>query len=205
MGDYFVHPLALVESDRIGRGSRIWAFAHVMKDVVIGDDCNIGDQAFLESGVRIGRGVTIKNGATLWKGVELADYVFVGPNAMFTNDRFPRSPRLPLVAARYHDEKNWLVPTKVGEGAAIGAQATIVCGITLGAYCMVAAGSVVTRDVPPFTIVAGNPARPRGHVDRSGQPLVERDGYLENPATGACYRRTNNSLEEIGPRDAARG
>jgi UDP-2-acetamido-3-amino-2,3-dideoxy-glucuronate N-acetyltransferase len=197
MSDFFVHRLALVESDQVGRGTRIWAYAHVMKDVVVGEECNIGDHAFLESGVRLGRGVTIKNAVLLWKGVELADYVFVGPNVVFTNDRYPRSPRHPVVAARYHDEANWLVRTKVEEGAAIGAQATIICGVTLGAYCVVAAGSVVTRDVPPFALVAGNPARWRGYVDRSGRPLVEKDGGWENPVTGTRYQYHNNVMEEI--------
>jgi acetyltransferase-like isoleucine patch superfamily enzyme len=197
--DVFIHRLALVESDEVGRGTRIWAYAHVMQGAVVGEECNIGDHVFLESGVRLGRGVTVKNGVLLWKGVTLADYVFVGPGVVFTNDRYPRSPRHPMAAARYQDERNWLVPTIVQEGATIGAQATIVCGITLGAYCMVGAGSVVTRDVAPFAWVAGNPARGRGYVDRAGRPLVEKDGAWENPSTGARYRYINNVMEEIQP------
>ncbi len=195
---YWAHPTALVESDDIGAGTRIWAFAHVMNGVHIGSRCNVGDHVFLESGVRIGNGVTIKNSVLLWNGVEVGDYVFLGPNAVFTNDRFPRSPRLPLVAERYARSENWLVPTHVAEGASVGAHATILCGLTLGAYCCVAAGSVVTKDVRPFTWVAGNPARPKGYVNRHGHILKETDdGVWRDPQTGWRYRWANGSLEEI--------
>jgi UDP-2-acetamido-3-amino-2,3-dideoxy-glucuronate N-acetyltransferase len=168
---YFVHPAALVETEAIGTGTSIWAFAHVMKDVTIGDDCNVGDHVFIEEGVRIGRGVTIKNSALIWRGVHIADYVFVGPNAVFTNDRYPRSPRQPAVAASHRAESDWLVETHVEEGASIGAHATILPGVRLGAYCVVAAGSVVTRDVAPYTLVVGNPARVAGRVDQLGRVL----------------------------------
>ena len=168
---FFAHPTALVESDEIGPGTRIWAFAHVMKGVRIGRNCNIGDHVFLESGVRIGDGATLKNNVLLWNGVEIGDYVFLGPGAVFTNDLYPRSPRLPLVADRYAREEEWLVRTVVEEGASVGANATVLCGIRLGAYCSVAAGSVVTKDVRPYSLVAGNPARPRGCVNRRGAVL----------------------------------
>jgi acetyltransferase-like isoleucine patch superfamily enzyme len=164
----FIHPNALVETDTIGEGTRIWAFAHVMADVMIGGDCNIGDHAFIESGVRIGKGVTIKNNALIWKGVHVADYVFIGPNVVFTNDLRPRSPRMPLMKEKSVAESDWLVETHIEEGASIGANATIVAGVTLGQYCMVGAGSVVTRDVEPFTLVVGNPARQVGFVDKAG-------------------------------------
>ena len=165
----FIHPSAIVETDSIGDGTRVWAFAHVLRDVRIGRNCNIGDHVFIENDVVIGEGCTIKNGAMIWRGVTLANYVFVGPGAVFTNDRYPRSPRLPGMTERYRDEGAWLAPTRVEEGASIGANATIVCGVTLGAYCAVAAGSVVTADVPAFALVCGAPARVTGRVDREGR------------------------------------
>lgn len=170
---FFQHSHALVESRSIGKGTRIWAFAHVMKGARIGRDCNIGDHCFVESGARVGNGVTIKNGVQVWEGVTLGDFVFVGPNATFTNDRYPRSPRFPLVAGRYQT-KRWVSKTIVGKGATIGANATILCGIKIGAFAMIAAGAVVTNDVPPHTLVAGVPARRVGHVSPDGKPVRRR-------------------------------
>ena len=172
MAEYYCHPNALVETDQIGEGTKIWAFAHVMAGAVIGSDCNIGDHVFVESGATIGNGVTVKNNALIWKGVQIADYAFVGPNVVFTNDRRPRSPRMPLMKQKGLSEVDWLVETFVEEGASIGANATILPGVRLGKYCMVGAGSVVTKDVPPFTLVAGNPARVVGKVDESGNRVA---------------------------------
>lgn len=150
----YIHPQALVETRAIGVGTRVWAFAHVMEDASIGRDCNVGDHAFIESGVRIGDRVTIKNGVSIWKGVTLENDVFVGPNAAFTNDRFPVS--------RCNCFE--LEPTVVKRGAAIGANATLVCGVTVGEYAMVGAGSVVTRNVPDHALVYGNPSKVRAHL-----------------------------------------
>jgi len=111
----YIHPTALVESHQIGQGTRVWAFAHIMRGVVIGANCNIGDHCFLEARVRIGDNVTIKNGNMIWEGVTIEDGVFVGPNVLFTNDRFPRSPRLPQVHKRYAS-RGWLLPTQVRAG-----------------------------------------------------------------------------------------
>ena len=169
----YFHPSALVETDRIGAGTRIWAFAHVMAGVVIGADCNIGDHAFVETGATVGNGVTIKNNVLIWKGVHVGDYAFIGPNVVFTNDLRPRSPRMPLMKERGQEEPDWLVETFVGEGASIGANATVLAGVTLGEYCMVGAGSVVTRDVEPFMLVVGNPARPIGRVNERGEKIPE--------------------------------
>ena len=196
MSDFFVHPNALVEADQIGRGTRIWAFAHVMRDVIIGADCNIGDHAFIESGVRVGSGVTIKNNVLLWKGVQIADYVFLGPNVVFTNDLYPRSPRMAEVKARYEKESHWLVPTIVEEGVSVGANSTVLCGVTLGRYCTVAAGSVVTKSVPPFHLVKGAPARPSGMVDRSGMVLKKAGTLWINPDTGKKYAWRGLNLVE---------
>jgi len=154
---YYAHPDARLESDRIGPGTRIWAFAHVLAGAHVGADCNLCDHTFIEGGATIGDRVTVKCGVQVWDGVTLEDDVFVGPNATFTNDPFPRSRRKP---ARY-------MPTVVRKGASIGANATLLPGITVGSFAMVGAGAVVTRDVPPRAIVAGNPAKVTGYVDGS--------------------------------------
>jgi len=152
--EYFKHQLAIVESSAVGRGTRIWAFAHVLPGAKIGSDCNICDHTFIENDVIIGDRVTIKCGVQVWDGVRLEDDVFVGPNATFTNDKLPRS--------GVHPEH--LPVTTVKAGASIGANSTIVPGITIGANALVGAGAVVTRDVPPWAIVTGNPARITGYV-----------------------------------------
>lgn len=144
----FIHPQALVESEKIGDRTRVWAFVHILPDAVVGSDCNICDHVFIENDVIIGDRVTVKCGVQLWDGLRIADDVFIGPNATFTNDRFPRS-KQPFT----------LLETNVERGATIGANATILPGITIGENAMVAAGAVVTRDVPPDALVVGNPAR----------------------------------------------
>ena len=142
-----------------------------MADVTIGADCNIGDHVFIESGVRIGNGVTIKNNALIWKGLVIADYAYIGPNVVCTNDLNPRSARMPVVRDRNLSEKDWLVETRIEEGASIGANATIIAGVTLGRYCMVGAGSVVTRDVESYALEVGNPARVVGTVNEVGERI----------------------------------
>jgi acetyltransferase-like isoleucine patch superfamily enzyme len=181
----FVHKLALLESEHVGSRSRIWAFAHVMPGARIGAECNIGEQVFVEGGVTIGDRVTVKNGVAIWTGVTIEDDVFVGPNAVFTNDLYPRS-------RVYHDE---IPATHVGTGASIGANATIIAGNTLGEYCMVGAGSVVTKDVKPYQLVAGNPARPMGWMSRTGQRMQFENGeYSEN---GLRYKLENSEVTVI--------
>jgi acetyltransferase-like isoleucine patch superfamily enzyme len=144
----FIHERALVETDTIGPGTRIWAFAHVMAGAVIGADCNVCDHTYIEGDVIVGDRVTLKSGVFLWDGLRIEDDVFIGPQATFTNDMMPRS-RQPF-ELRY---------TTVRRGASIGAGAVILPGITVGEGAMVGAGAVVTKDVPPSTIVVGNPAR----------------------------------------------
>jgi acetyltransferase-like isoleucine patch superfamily enzyme/dTDP-4-dehydrorhamnose 3,5-epimerase-like enzyme len=160
--NFFKHPQALVESNNVGRGTRVWAFAHVLPGAVIGEDCNLCDHTFIENDVRIGDRVTIKCGVQLWDGVTLEDDVFVGPNVTFTNDPFPRSKQRPAEYAR----------TVVRQGASIGGNATILPGLTIGAHAMVGAGAVVTRSVPPYAIVVGNPARIVGYTTQ-GSPAPE--------------------------------
>lgn len=157
-GRTFFHPQALVESPHVGEGTRIWAFAHVLPGARIGADCNICDGVFVENDVIVGDRVTVKCGVQLWDGVVLEDDVFVGPNATFTNDPFPRS--------RQHPER--YARTIVRRGASIGANATLLPGVTIGAGAMVGAGSVVTRDVPPDSVVVGNPARARNGPASAG-------------------------------------
>lgn len=155
MAEPFFHPQSLVESTRIGQGTRIWAFAHVLPGALIGDDCNICDHVFVENEVRVGNRVTVKCGVQLWDGVVLEDDVFVGPNATFTNDPLPRSKQYPQSFPR----------TLVRRGSSIGANATILPGLTIGQNAMIGAGAVVTRDVPPNAIITGNPGRIAGYVD----------------------------------------
>lgn len=162
----FIHPNALCESPHIGGGTRIWAFAHVLPEARIGSDCNICDNVFIENDVIVGDRTTVKCGVQLWDGVRLGSDVFVGPNATFTNDRFPRS-------HQYPDE---FLRTVVADHASIGANATILPGLTIGNGAMIGAGAVITRSVPPNAIVVGNPARIVGYVTDSPRgpinPLV---------------------------------
>jgi UDP-2-acetamido-3-amino-2,3-dideoxy-glucuronate N-acetyltransferase len=167
----FVHPQALCESKNVGSGTRIWAFAHVMSGAVVGSGCNVGDGAFLEAGAIVGNRVTIKNQVMIWDGVVIGDDCFLGPGVIFTNDRTPRSPRMPQAAKRYGRPENWRSSTIVESGASIGAGAIIVCGVKIGQYAMVGAGAVVTRDVPAHQLVAGNPARALGWVCQCGARL----------------------------------
>lgn len=151
-----IHPLADVHTDKIGEGTRIWQFCVILQDVEIGANCNICAHVLVENGVKIGNNVTLKSGVQLWIGLTVEDNVFIGPNATFTNDHTPRSGQ--------HPEK--YSETKICRGASIGANATILCGITIGENALIGAGSVVTKDVPANTVWYGNPARMKGYIDK---------------------------------------
>ena len=151
---YFAHPEAIVGSPHVGAGTRVWAFAHILPGARVGAECNICDGVFIENDVVVGDRVTVKCGVQIWDGITLEDDVFVGPNATFTNDPFPRS--------RQRAER--FSRTVVRRGASIGANATLLPGIEIGAHAMIGAGAVVTRDVPPGAVVAGNPAREIGTI-----------------------------------------
>lgn len=190
MNSYFKHPTALVESQNIGQGTRIWAFAHILKEAVIGNNCNIGNHCFIESGVNIGDNSTIKNGTSIWEGVTVEENVFIGPNVVFTNDLMPRSPRLPLVADRYKD-KEWLLETLIREGASIGANAIILCGLKIGKYAMIGAGTLVTKDVPDYSLVYGIPGRIKASVCRCGKKLVFKGNLATCKECGSEYVKEN--------------
>lgn len=182
--DVFIHPQALVESDvKIGKGTRIWAFAHVLPGAAIGEECNICDHTFIEGQAVIGNRVTIKCGVYLWDGVIVEDDVFVGPSVSFTNDKFPRSKQWPASYAK----------TTIKRGASLGANATIL-PVIVGEYAMVAAGAVVTRDVPSYAIVMGNPARIVGYV---GAEIHNNQGLSSVPPIATNTPKTAARLLPI--------
>lgn len=182
---YYAHPTSVVESEAIGDGTKIWHFAHVRRDSRIGRNCNIGKSVYIDIGAEIGDNVKIQNFVSVYKGVRIEDDVFIGPSATFTNDLFPRA---------FVWDEDHVVPTLIRRGASIGANATVVCGITVGEYAMIGAGSVVAGDVPPFALVMGNPARQRGWVCRCGRRLEKMAGK-ESGANKAFYKCTACGME----------
>lgn len=191
---YYVHPEALVESADIGNGTRIWAFAHVLKGARIGADCNIGDHTFIESEVVLGNNVTVKNGVAIWNRVTIEDGVFVGPNCVFTNDRNPRS-----YIKKLPDQLN---STLIRANATIGANATVVCGITVGRYAFIGAGTVVIRSVCDYALLVGNPARHIGWMCRCAEKLPGAASIREGttvvcPHCKSSFVRTEKGLSEV--------
>lgn len=183
--NYKVHESAIVSPEaKIGALTRIWQFCNIMDGVTIGERCNIGQNVFIETGVIIGNGVTIKNNIALYTGVECEDDVFLGPNCVFTNVLTPRS---------FISRKNEFKKTIVKKGATIGANATILCGHTIGRYAMIGAGAVVTKDVHDYELVVGNPARKAGYVCECGKRLSDE---LQCSECGKKYIKSESGLEE---------
>lgn len=187
MPDYFVHSTSIIDDGVIiGSGTKIWHFCHVQSGAVIGAECSIGQNVYIGRGVKIGSGVKIQNNVSVYDGVELEDYVFCGPSCVFTNDLTPRAKYSKGCAGHKH--------TIVRKGATIGANATIVCGHELGEWCMIAAGAVVTRDVPAYALVVGVPARQSGWVCECGQVLNEA---LTCPDCSRKYNLCGKILNEV--------
>lgn len=185
--DYFAHESACIdEGARIGEGTRIWHFCHISGGAEIGRECTLGQNVFVAPGVRIGDRCKIQNNVSVYEGVELGDYVFCGPSMVFTNVQRPRC-KYPQRGARFYSH------TPVGEGASIGANATIVCGHRIGCHAFIAAGSVVTKDVPDHAVMMGCPARQHGWACECGEKLDEN---LHCPKCGRKYVKETNGLKE---------
>lgn len=164
--DYYVHESSYIDEDvEIGKGTKIWHFCHIQKGARIGENCSFGQNVNVSNNVKIGNGVKVQNNVSIYEGVELEDYVFCGPSMVFTNDLTPR--------AKYPKGRGGYKKTLIKKGASIGANATIVCGHTVGKWAMIAAGAVVTGDVPDYALVAGVPARQIGWVDEQGNQFEE--------------------------------
>ncbi len=188
---YYVNEHAVVDDNvEIGEGTKIWHFTHVQAGAKIGHHCTIGQNVNVANNVSIGNYVKIQNNVSVYEGVTLEDYVFCGPSMVFTNIIDPRS-KYPQVGARYY------IKTLVREGASLGANCTIVCGHTIGRFAFVGAGSVVTKDVPDFALVVGNPARVVGWVSEAGKKLsFDKDGVAFCEKSGKKYRLSNGLVEE---------
>lgn len=188
--DTLIHPTAVIdEGCTIGEGTRIWHFSHVMHGARVGKSCNIGQNVVISPGAIVGDRVKIQNNVSVYTGVTVEDDAFLGPSCVFTNVINPRS---------FISRKDEFRPTIVRRGASIGANATIVCGNEIGEYAMVGAGAVVTKDVPPYSLWVGNPARQAGWVSRTGHKLDFNNGMAVCPETGAHYRLADGRVEEIG-------
>jgi UDP-2-acetamido-3-amino-2,3-dideoxy-glucuronate N-acetyltransferase len=187
MEDYFAHESAVIDSGCIiGKGSKVWHFSHLMTGCEVGNDCNIGQNVFIASSVRIGNGVKIQNNVSVYAGVICEDDVFLGPSCVFTNVINPRSAV---------NRKEQYLPTIVKKGATIGANATIVCGNTIGEYALIGAGAVITKEVPAYSLWMGNPARQKGWVSKHGHKLVfDVDGKAVCPETKEVYLLSNGKV-----------
>jgi UDP-2-acetamido-3-amino-2,3-dideoxy-glucuronate N-acetyltransferase len=188
--DYFAHETAVLDNGcKIGKGTKIWHFSHIMSGSEIGEDCNIGQNVVISPGVKLGRNVKVQNNVSIYTGVICDDDVFLGPSMVFTNVVNPRSAI---------NRKDQYGSTIVEKGASIGANATIVCGIRIGKYSFVGAGAVVTKDVKPYALVMGNPARHKGWMSEYGHKLVfGTEAIATCPESGQRYRLENNEVSRI--------
>jgi len=187
---FFAHETAVIdEGCKIGKGTKIWHFSHIMPNCIIGDNCNIGQNVVVSPDVVLGKNVKIQNNVSIYTGVTCDDDVFLGPSMVFTNVINPRS------AVNRKDE---YLKTHVGKGASIGANATIVCGHDIGAYAFIGAGSVVTKNIPAYSLWVGNPAKQLGWVSEYGHRLVfDKDGFATCPETNQKYRLENNLIIKL--------
>jgi UDP-2-acetamido-3-amino-2,3-dideoxy-glucuronate N-acetyltransferase len=189
VADYFVHESSYVDAGAvIGTGTKIWHFSHVMAGAVIGARCNLGQNVVVMGGTRLGDNVKVQNNVSIYEGVDLGDDVFCGPSCVFTNVINPRS---------HVSRKHEYLPTRVGRGASIGANATIVCGVTLGEYAFVGAGAVVTADVLAYGLVVGVPARQIGWACHCGERLSVEAGHATCGECGMSYQETGGRLERV--------
>lgn len=190
MDEYFKHESAYIdEGCCIGKGTKIWHFSHIMSGCTIGENCNIGQNVVVSPDVRLGHNVKIQNNVSVYTGVVCEDDVFLGPSMVFTNVLNPRS---------HVSRKNEYKPTVIRRGASIGANATVVCGHEIGEYALVGAGAVVTKDVKPYALVVGNPARQAGWVSAYGEKLhFDAQGVAVCPSTGERYRLKAGNVSKI--------
>lgn len=189
MTNYFVHPSSFVDENVIiGDGTKIWHFSHIQSNVLIGSNCSFGQNVNVGNNVKIGNNCKIQNNVSIYEGVELEDYVFCGPSMVFTNVINPRC-KYPQRGSEHYYK------TLIKEGASIGANATIVCGITIGKHSFIGAGTVVTKDVPDFALIVGVPGKQIGWVSEAGDRLLfNEDGFASCTKTGQKYNLTNNRV-----------
>ena len=188
--DYFAHETAVIDKGcKIGKGTKIWHFSHIMTGCEIGENCNIGQNVVVSPGVRLGRNVKVQNNVSIYTGVICEDDVFLGPSMVFTNIINPRSSVI---------RKNSYVMTVVEKGASIGANATVICGNKIGSYAFIGAGAVVTKEVKPYALVIGNPAKQTGWMSEFGHKLnFDAQGYAICPESGEKYRNIEGKVSKI--------
>lgn len=188
--DYFAHPTAVIdEGCKIGKGTKIWHFSHIMAGAEIGENCNIGQNVVVSPGVKLGRNVKVQNNVSIYTGVICDEDVFLGPSMVFTNITNPRSQVI---------RKDSYVTTIVEKGASIGANATIVCGNIIGRYAFIGAGAVVTKDIKPYALVVGNPAKQTGWMSEYGHKLkFDVKGFAVCPESKERYRLENDNVTKI--------
>lgn len=187
---YFAHESSYVdEGCQIGNGTKIWHFSHIMPNCIIGENCNIGQNVVISPEVRLGNNVKVQNNVSIYTGVICEDDVFLGPSMVFTNVINPRSAV---------NRRNQYLTTQVGKGASIGANATIVCGHDIGEYAFIGAGAVVTKHIPPYALVVGNPSKQIGWISQYGHRLsFDKDGFAVCPESNEKYQLINNQVTKI--------
>jgi len=190
MKEYQAHETAVIDQNcKIGKGTRIWHFTHVMTGAIIGENCNLGQNVVVSPGVILGNNVKVQNNVSIYTGVKCEDNVFLGPSMVFTNIVNPRSAVI---------RKDQYVETPVGEGASIGANSTIICGNSIGKFSFIGAGAVVTKDVEPYSLVIGNPARHAGWMSEYGHRLeFDDEGKAKCPESGEIYRLSDSRVSKI--------